>query len=92
MSKEKILGGLSSLVLTFIGMVLFTLFFSEGSIIASFELLYLEKKLGALMSLGALLNLPVFFYFLQHKRYEMAYGMIGVLMLLASVIALLKLF
>ena len=43
------------------------------------------------MSLGALLNLPVFFYFLQYKRYEMAYGMIGVLILLASVIALLKL-
>ena len=91
MSKAKILGGLSSLVLTFIGMVLFTLFFSEGGIVDSFELLYPEKKLGALMSLGALLNLPVFFYFLQYKRYEMAYGMIGVLILLASVIALLKL-
>ena len=44
MSKAKILGGLSSLVLTFIGMVLFTLFFSEGGIVDSFELLYLEKN------------------------------------------------
>ena len=42
------------------------------------------------MSLGALVNLPVFFYFLRFRRYEMAYGMVGILMLLAGVVALLK--
>ena len=85
-----ILGGLSAFALTFLGMVLFTLYFSQGGILDSFELLYAEKKLGALMSLGALVNLPVFFYFLRFRRYEMAYGMVGVLMLLAGVVALLK--
>ena len=84
------LGGLSAFVLTFIGMTLFTLYFSQGGIVESFEVLYAEKKLGALMSLGALLNLPVFFYFLRFRRYEMAYGMVGILMLLAGVVALLK--
>lgn len=90
MNREMILGGLSALALTFLGMVLFTLYFSQGGILDSFELLYAEKKLGALMSLGALVNLPVFFYFLRFRRYEMAYGMVGILMLLAGVIALLK--
>lgn len=90
MNREMILGGLSAFALTFFGMVLFTLYFSEGGIMDSFELLYAEKKLGALMSLGALVNLPVFFYFLRFRRYEMAYGMVGILMLLAGVVALLK--
>ena len=90
MNREMILGGLSALALTFLGMVLFTLYFSQGGILDSFELLYAEKKLGALMSLGALVNLPVFFYFLRFRRYEMAYGMVGILMLLAGVVALLK--
>ena len=85
-----ILGGLSAFALTFLGMVLFTLYFSQGGILDSFELLYAEKKLGALMSLGALVNLPVFFYFLRFRRYEMAYGMVGILILLAGVVALLK--
>ena len=90
MNRETILGGLSAFALTFLGMVLFTLYFSQGGILDSFELLYAEKKLGALMSLGALVNLPVFFYFLRFRRYEMAYGMVGILMLLAGVVALLK--
>ena len=90
MNREMILGGLSAFALTFLGMVLFTLYFSQGGILDSFELLYAEKKLGALMSLGALINLPVFFYFLHFRRYEMAYGMVGILMLLAGVVALLK--
>ena len=90
MNREMILGGLSAFALTFLGMILFTLYFSQGGILDSFELLYAEKKLGALMSLGALANLPVFFYFLRFRRYEMAYGMVGILMLLAGVVALLK--
>ena len=90
MNREMILGCLSAFALTFLGMVLFTLYFSQGGILDSFELLYAEKKLGALMSLGALVNLPVFFYFLRFRRYEMAYGMVGILMLLAGVVALLK--
>lgn len=90
MNRDMILGGLSAFTLTFLGMVLFTLYFSQGGIMNSFELLYVEKKLGALMSLGALVNLPVFFYYLRFRRYEMAYGMVGILMLLAGVVALLK--
>ena len=90
MNREMILGGLSAFALTFLGMILFTLYFSQGGILDSFELLYAEKKLEALMSLGALVNLPVFFYFLRFRRYEMAYGMVGILMLLAGVVALLK--
>ena len=91
MSSERILGMLLTFGLTALGMLLFTLYFSEGGILESIEVLYNEGKLGALISLGALLNLPVFFYLLRDDRFEMAYGMVTLLLLLAALIAWLKL-
>lgn len=90
MTKETLLGMLVGTVLTFIGMCLFTLFFSDTGIIDSIVLLYAQGKLGGLISLGALLNLPVFFYLLQQYRYKMAYGMVGILLFLVGLVALLK--
>ena len=90
MTKETLLGMLVGTVLTFIGMYLFTLFFSDTGIIDSIGLLYAQGKLAGLISLGALLNLPVFFYLLQQYRYKMAYGMVGILLFLVGLVALLK--
>ena len=56
MNKETILGMLVGTLLTFIGMSLFTLFFSDSGIMESIEILYAQGKLGGLISLGALLN------------------------------------
>ena len=78
------------LVLTFIGMTLFTLYFSEGSLRSSLKLLYLEKKLGSLISLGALLNLPVFFILIRKREYTIANGLVGILILMVVIVALLK--
>jgi len=66
MNKETILGMLVGTLLTFIGMSLFTLFFSDSGIMESIEILYAQGKLGGLISLGALLNLPVFFTYLNN--------------------------
>lgn len=71
-------------------MVLFTLYFSEASLFNSFELLYQEKKLGSLISLGALLNLPAFFVLIRRRDYQIAYGLVSVLILLVVVVAILK--
>ena len=90
MTKETLLGMLVGTVLTFIGMYLFTLFFSDTGIIDSIGLLYAQGKLAGLISLGALLNLPVFFYLLQQYRYKMAYGMVGILLFLVGLVSLLK--
>ncbi len=77
-------------MLTFIGMTLFTLYFSEGGLISSLQLLYYQNKLGALISLGALLNLPAFFILIRKREYQIAYGLVTVLILLVVVVALLK--
>lgn len=90
MNKETLLGMLAGTALTFIGMYLFTLLFSDTGIIDSIGLLYAQGKLGGLISLGALLNLPVFFYLLQQYRYKIAYGMVSVLLLFVGLVALLK--
>lgn len=90
MNKETLLGMLVGTVLTFIGMSLFTLFFSDAGIIESIRSLFARGKLGGLISLGALLNLPVFFYLLQQYRYKMAYGMVGILLFIVGLVALLK--
>ncbi|MGB2171243.1 MAG: hypothetical protein ACPH03_02255 [Flavobacteriaceae bacterium] len=91
-NKDLIIGMLLGLGLTLIGMSLFTLYFSEAGLIESFSLLFDEGKLGALISLGALLNLPFFFYLLRTKRYKIANGMVGVLIILVGIVALLKAF
>ena len=89
-NKEKIIGAVIGLVLTFIGMVLFTLYFSEASLFSSFEMLYQERKLGSLISLGALLNLPAFFILIRRRDYQIAYGLVSLLILLVVVVAILK--
>ena len=91
-NKENALGALIGLILTSIGMGLFTLYFSEGALLDSLKLLYFQKKLGALISLGALLNLPVFFVLIRRKEYRIAYGQVGLLILLVALVALLKAF
>ena len=78
------------LVLTSLGMSLFTLFFSDESIWGSLKILYIEKKLGSLISLGALLNLPVFFVLIKQLRNDRAYGLVCFSLLLVLIIALLK--
>lgn len=89
-TREHIMGIAMGLVLTLVGMTIFTFIFSEEGILNSFRVLYIERKLGSLISLGALLNLPVFFIFIKQYRYDRAYGLVGFLLLLVGIIALLK--
>ena len=89
-NKEQLIGAIIGLVLTFIGMTLFTLYFSESDLISSIQLLYDQNKLGSLISLGALLNLPAFFVLIRRRDYQIAYGLVTVLILLVVVVAILK--
>ena len=89
-NKEQLIGAIIGLVLTFIGMTLFTLYFSESDLISSIKLLYDQNKLGSLISLGALLNLPAFFVLIRKRDYQIAYGLVSVLILLVVVVAILK--
>ena len=91
MNKEQLYRIALAFTLTTVGMFVFTLFFSEASFFDSIALLYTEKKLGALISIGALPNLAAFFLLLRKDKYTMAYGMVGFLLLLVCLVAGLKL-
>ena len=88
--KERLIGITTGIILTSIGMFSFTLFFSEEKVLDSLYLLYTQKKLGGLMSIGTLLNLPVFFVFINQYRYDRAYGLVSFLLVLVLIIGLLK--
>lgn len=79
-----------ALIATLLGMFIFVSFFSDLAFQESLNRLYQNQKLGSLISIGALLNLPLFFILIRRRNYRMAYGVVSVLFLLVAVIAILK--
>ena len=77
-------------ITTLVGIVFFTMIFSPESIAISLKSLFIQKKLGALISVGSLINIPLFFVFLKFNKINFAYGLISFLLLLVLIIAALK--
>jgi len=70
-------------------MLIFTL--SDTSIEASFYSLYQQQKLGGLISLGAMINLPIFFIAIRKNKFAFAAGLVAISLVLVLLIAILKL-
>ena len=85
-------GIVASLFATSFGIVTYTLIFSKGELFESLQFLYLQKKLGAIISLGALLNLPLFYISLRKEKYPFAAGVVVFSLVLVLIVALLKSF
>ena len=69
MKISELTKGIVAAFLASLSMIIFIiLFLSEGNIEDSFILLFKQKKLGGLISLGALVNLPLFFLGLRKRR------------------------
>ena len=90
MIKKKIIGFLIGITATFAGVTFFTIIFSPESIYRSLKSLFIQKKLGALISIGSLMNIPLFFILLKLNKINYAYGLISFLLLLVFIIAILK--
>ena len=75
--KEVVKGVLFALLSSLSGLVLAILFLSENdSIIESLKNSYYENFLGKLISLGAILNVLVFFVFIKKKQDQRAKGVL----------------
>ena len=75
--KEVLKGVLSALLSSLSGLVLAILFLSENdSIIDSLRNSYYENFLGKLISLGAILNVLVFFVFIKKNQDQRAKGVL----------------
>ena len=90
MIKKKIIGFLIGLIATLAGVTFFTIIFSPESISRSLKSLFVQKKLGALISIGSLINIPLFFILLKLNKINQAYGLISFLLLLVFIVAVLK--
>ena len=75
--KEVVKGVLFALLSSLSGLVLAILFLSENdSIIESLKNSYYENFLGKLISLGAILNVLVFFVFIKKNQDQRAKGVL----------------
>lgn len=75
--KEIVKGVLFALLSSLSGLVLAILFLSENdSIVESLKNSYYENFLGKLISLGAILNVLVFFVFIKKNQDERAKGVL----------------
>ena len=71
-------------------MIFIILIFSGGKLEDAIAVLYAQKKLGGLISLGALINLPLFFLAIRKKKINFAKGILIISLITVLLIALLK--
>ena len=75
--KEILKGFFFAIISSFSGLILATLYFSvDNSIIDSLKNSYYENFLGKLISLGAILNILVFFVFIKKNQDQRAKGVL----------------
>jgi hypothetical protein len=83
-------GILTGLLWTSFGVIMLIFFLSDASVEESFLYLYEQKKIGGLISIAALINLPLFFIALKKNKMAFAAGIVAISMLTVIFIALLK--
>ena len=90
MIKKKLLGFVFGITTTLVGVVFFTIIFSPESISYSMKSLFIQKRLGAIISIGSLINIPLFFVLLKFNKISYIHGLILSLLLLVFIVAVLK--
>lgn len=89
--KEVLLGVIYGFVSSLIGLILAILILSENSsIIESLKNSYYENFLGKLISLGAILNVVVFFVFIKKNQDQRAKGILLITIFLAILTLILN--
>ena len=84
-------GIIAGLLWTSFGVIILVFLLSDATLEDSFSYLYEQKRLGGLISMAALINLPVFFIALQKNKFPFAAGIVTLSILTVIFIALLKL-
>lgn len=91
--KALAIGFIIGLITTFVGISIYTIFICYSLGISSEEIinkLLSTSVLGKRASIGILLNLPVFYYFLNKKKEDYAKGVLIAIVLVALIFILNK--
>ena len=71
-------------------MIFILLYFSEGPIEDAISSLFQQKKLGGLISMSALVNLPLFFLGMHKRKTNFAKGVMITSIFIVLIVAALK--
>ena len=88
--KHFFWGLFAGLLWTSFGVLILLFFLSDIPFEDSILKLYKKRKLGGLISLAALINLPIFFIALRKNKFDFAAGLIAISLILVFVIGILK--
>tara|TARA_B100001741_G_scaffold282865_1_gene257498 strand:+ start:80 stop:361 length:282 start_codon:yes stop_codon:yes gene_type:complete len=91
-TKNILNGFISGLLASITGMILISVILSQVTLEESLIQLYYQKRLGSLISIGALINLPIFFIAIKKEKYDFSLGLILISLFLVVLITFLKIF
>ena len=86
---DLLIGFLIGVLTTFIGTILFLVLFTEYRSLSDIELMRQEGILGKVVTIGAVLNILVFFLLLKKNKELMARGIILATIILALLTVIL---
>jgi hypothetical protein len=89
-NKELFQGVIASFFASSSAMIFILLYFSEGPIEDAIVSLFQQKKLGGLISIGALINLPLFFLGMHKRKTNFAKGVMITSIIIVMMVAILK--
>jgi len=89
-NKELSYGVISSFFASSSAMIFIILYFSEGPIENAISSLFQQGKLGGLVSMSALINLPLFFLGMHRRKTNFAKGVMITSILIVFIVAILK--
>ncbi len=90
-NKKFYFGIISGLLWTSFVLIIFLLILSDDPIEFTLQYSYKNNKLGGLIALSSLINLPIFFIAIKRNKISFASGLVAFLILLVLIIAFLKL-
>ena len=88
--KDQIIGFIAGIVVDVIGVIAYVLIFSKFSIATTLQDAYYKRYLGKLILLGALLDLAIFFFFINRYENERARGVLIASAVLTIIILILQ--
>ncbi len=83
-------GLIAGILWTAFGVIVLIFFLSEAPLEESLKYLYEKKQLGGIISLGALINLPIFFLAIRKHKYAFASGLVAISLATVLLIVFLK--
>jgi len=84
-------GIIAGLLWTSFGVIILVFLLSDATMEATFSYLYEQRRLAGLISMAALINLPIFFIALRKNKFPFAAGIVAISIVTVIFIALLKL-